>query len=123
MKKNIKLLLAKHFAELAQLTLGEVMKDDSLSDKEFNSICEAHDSIACARDTIVRLAKPQRMVSAEAKGNGYSEPEELTEFEQRIMRLVNRSTFQRRTVDEDGARYAAGLLLPYAKKQLEQQKD
>ena len=61
-------------------------------------------------------------VSAEVKETGYSEPEELTEFEQRIMRLVNRSTFQRRTVDEDGARYVAGLLLPYAKKQLEQQK-
>lgn len=122
MKKNIELRMVKHFAELAQLTLGEVMKDDSLSDKEFNSIREAHDSIASARDTIVRLTKPQRMVSAEAKENGYSEPEELTEFEQRIMRLVNRSTFQRRTVDEDGARYVAGLLLPYAKKQLEQQK-
>lgn len=122
MKKNIELRMAKHFAELAQLSLGEVMKDDSLSDKEFNSIREAHDSIASARDTIVRLTKPQRMVSAEAKENGYSEPEELTEFEQRIMRLVNRSTFQKRTVDEDGARYVAGLLLPYAKKQLEQQK-
>lgn len=57
MKKNIKLLLAKHFAELAQLTLCEVMKDDSLSDKEFNSIREAHDSIASARDTIARLTK------------------------------------------------------------------
>ena len=57
MKKNIKLLLAKHFAELAQLTLGEVMKDDSLSDKEFNSIREAHDSIASARDIIERLTK------------------------------------------------------------------
>lgn len=57
MKKNIKLRMAKHFAELAQLTLGEVMKDDSLSDKEFNSIREAHDSIASARDIIERLTK------------------------------------------------------------------
>lgn len=122
MKNNIELLMAKQFTELAVCNLDAVMKDDSLTDKEFNAIREAHDSIASARDTIVRLTKPQRMVSAEAKENGYSEPEELTEFEQRIMRLVNRSTFQRRTVDEDGARYVAALLLPYAKKQLEQQK-
>lgn len=81
MKKNIKLFMAKRFAEFAQLNLGEVMEDDSLSDKEFNAIREAHDSIASARDTIVRLTKPQRMVSAETKENGYSEPEELTEFE------------------------------------------
>lgn len=112
MKKNIKLFMAKRFAEFAQLSLGEVMKDDSLSDKEYNNIREAHDSIASARDTIKRLTKPQR-----------SEPEELTEFELRIMRLVNRTAFQKRILDEDGAKYVAGLLLPYAKKQLEQQKD
>lgn len=55
MKKNIELLMAKQFAELAQLTLDAVMKDDSLTDKEYNSIREAHDSIASARDTIERL--------------------------------------------------------------------
>ena len=80
MKKNIKLLLAKHFAELAVCNLDAVMKDDSLSDKEFNSIREAHDSIASARDAVERLTKPQRMVSAEAKEICYGESDEFGKY-------------------------------------------
>ena len=57
MKNNIELLMAKQFAELAVCNLDAVMKDDSLTDKEFNAIREAHDSIASARDTIERLTK------------------------------------------------------------------
>ena len=57
MKNNIELLMAKQFADLAVCNLDAVMKDDSLSDKEFNSIREAHDSIASARDIIERLTK------------------------------------------------------------------
>ena len=59
MKKNIELLMAKQFAEFAVSNLDAVMKDDSLTDKEFNNIREAHDSIASARDIIERLTKPQ----------------------------------------------------------------
>lgn len=44
---------------------------------------------------------------------------ELTIFEQKIMQLVNRTTYDRRIIDAEGAKYAAKLLLPYAKKQLE----
>lgn len=57
MKKNIELLMAKQFAELAVCNLDAVMKDDSLTDKEFNAIREAHDSIASAHDIIERLTK------------------------------------------------------------------
>ncbi len=57
MKKNIKLFRAKKLAELARLNLDELMEEFSLSDKEFNAIREAHDSIASARDTIERLTK------------------------------------------------------------------
>lgn len=80
MKKNIELLMAKQFAELAVCNLDAVMKDDSLTDKEFNDIREAHDSIASAYDTIKRLTKPQRMVSAEAKEIGYGESDEFGEY-------------------------------------------
>lgn len=39
-------------------TLDSTMNsDDTLTDKEYNSIREAHDNIASARDTIVRLTK------------------------------------------------------------------
>ena len=54
MKKNIELLMAKQFADLAICNLDAAMKDDSLSDKEYNNIREAHDSIASARDIIER---------------------------------------------------------------------
>ena len=57
MKKNIELLMAKQFADLAVCNLDAVMKDDSLTDKEYNAIREAHDSIASARDIIERLTK------------------------------------------------------------------
>ena len=90
MKKNIELLMAKRFAELTVVNLDAVMKDDSLTDKEFNSIREAHDSIASARDTIVRLTKPQRMVSAEAKENGYDESED-EKIRKKLIHLVNKS--------------------------------
>lgn len=76
MKKSIELMMTMQFAELAVCNLDAVMKDDSLTDKEYNNIREAHDSIASVRDTIERLTKPQRMVSAEAKESGYGEPED-----------------------------------------------
>jgi len=57
MKKNIELLMAKQFAELAVCNLDAVMRDDTLTDKEFNNIREAHDSIASALDIIERLTK------------------------------------------------------------------
>lgn len=55
MKKSIELLMAMQFADLAVSNLDAVMRDDRLSDKEFNAIREAHDSIASARDAINRL--------------------------------------------------------------------
>lgn len=55
MKKKSKLFRAMKLAESARLNLDEVMEEDSLSDKEFNAIREAHDSIASARDAINRL--------------------------------------------------------------------
>ena len=57
MKKNIELLMVKQFAELAVCNLDAVMKDDSLTDKEYNNIREAHDSIASARDILERLTE------------------------------------------------------------------
>ena len=57
MKKSIELLMAKRFAELAVCNLDAVMKDDSLTDKEYNNIREAHDSIASARDILERLTE------------------------------------------------------------------
>ena len=57
MKKNIELLMSIQFADLAVCNLDAVMEDDSLSDKEYNNIREAHDSIASARDIIERLTK------------------------------------------------------------------
>ena len=57
MKKVIELLMAKQFSELAVCNLDAVMKDDSLTDKEYNNIREAHDNIASARDIIERLTK------------------------------------------------------------------
>lgn len=46
----------------------------------------------------------------------------LTEFEQKLMTLVNKLSYSHRALDENGAKYAAKLLLPYAKKQLELEK-
>ena len=57
MKKNIELLMSMQFAELAVCNLDAVMKDDSLTNKEYNNIREAHDSIASARDILERLTE------------------------------------------------------------------
>ena len=61
MKKDIELLMAKQFAELAVCNLDAVMKDGSLTDKEYNAIREAHDSIASARDIIERTINQKEL--------------------------------------------------------------
>ena len=43
----------------------------------------------------------------------------LTEFEQKLMTLVNKTTYAHLLLNEHSVKYAAKLLLPYAKKQLE----
>lgn len=43
----------------------------------------------------------------------------LTEFEQKLMTLVNKTTYAHLLLNEYSAKHAAKLLLPYAKKQLE----
>lgn len=57
MKKSIKLLKAIQFADLAIRNLDALMKDDTLSDKEYNTIREAHDYCANARDLLTKNEK------------------------------------------------------------------
>ena len=60
MKSRSKLILEIVYPRLdiANNLLSTVMdKDDTLTDKEYNSIREAHDSIASTRDILERLVK------------------------------------------------------------------
>lgn len=60
MKSRSKLILEIVYPRLdiANNLLSSIMdKDNTLTDKEFNSIREAHDSIASARDVLERLTK------------------------------------------------------------------
>lgn len=60
MKSRSKLILEIVYPRLGIVNklLSTIMdKDDTLTDKEYNSIREAHDSIASARDILERLTK------------------------------------------------------------------
>lgn len=53
-----RLIAAESKLAVCNWILGLVMdSDNTLTDKEYNSIREAHDSIASARDTLERLTK------------------------------------------------------------------
>ena len=57
-KSRLNLLMANLRLSLCNWLLSKAMdKDDTLTDKEYNSIREAHDSIASARDILERLIK------------------------------------------------------------------
>lgn len=60
MKSRSKLILEIVYPRLGIVNklLSTIMdKDDTLTDKEYNSIREAHDSIASARDILERFTK------------------------------------------------------------------
>ena len=58
LKSKLRLNMANLRLALCNWLLSKAMdEDNTLTDKEYNSIREAHDSISNARDTLERLTK------------------------------------------------------------------